>query len=160
MPIGVFGKADRAGLGDTFQSRGNVDAVAHQVAVALLDHIAQMDADAELDAALRRDAGVALHHAVLNLDGAAHGVDDAAELNEAPVAGALHYASVMRGDGGIDQIAPQRPKPRQGAILVRAGEPAVSDHIRDKDRGKSPGLGHEVLRHNPQRDGELLPAEM
>ena len=82
MPIGVFRKADCAGLGDTFQSRGDIDAVAHQIAVALLDHIAEMDADAELDAALGRKAGVALDHAVLHLDGAAHGVDHAAELND------------------------------------------------------------------------------
>ena len=47
-----------------------------------------MDADAELDAALGRQAGVALDHAVLHLDGAAHGVDHAAELDEDAVAGA------------------------------------------------------------------------
>ena len=64
------------------KSRGDIDAVAHQVAVALLDHIAEVDADAELDAALGRKAGVALDHAVLHLDGAAHGIDDASELNE------------------------------------------------------------------------------
>ena len=74
----------RAGLGDTFQSRGDIDAVAHQVAVALLDHVAEMDADPELDAPLRREAGVALDHAVLHLDGAAHGVDHAAELDQVP----------------------------------------------------------------------------
>jgi two-component sensor histidine kinase len=32
------------------KARGDIDAVAHQVAVALLDNIAEMDADAELDA--------------------------------------------------------------------------------------------------------------
>jgi hypothetical protein len=29
LPIGVFRKTNRSGFGDTFQSRGNVDAVAH-----------------------------------------------------------------------------------------------------------------------------------
>ncbi len=43
-----------------------------------------MDADAELDATLGRKASIALDHAVLHLDGAAHGIDHAAELNEAP----------------------------------------------------------------------------
>ena len=81
MPIGVLGEANRAGLGDPLQSRGDIDAVAHQIAIALLDDIAQMNADAELDAALGRHAGVALDHAVLHLDGAAHGVDHAAELD-------------------------------------------------------------------------------
>ena len=143
LPIGVLGKTDRAGLGDAFQSRGDVDAVAHQVAVALLDHIAQMDADAELDAALGRKASIALDHAVLHLDGAAHGVDDAAELDEDAVAGALDHAAVMHGDGRIDQIAPERPQPRQCAILVGAGKPAVSDHIRRQYCREFPGLGHD-----------------
>jgi hypothetical protein len=67
----------------------------HQIAVALLDHIAEMDADAELDPALGRKAGVALDHAVLHLDGAAHGVDHAAEFDEDAVAGTLHHAAVM-----------------------------------------------------------------
>ena len=82
LPIGVLGKTDAAGLGDAFQSRGDIDAVAHQIAVALLDDVAQMDADAKLDAALGRQAGIALDHAVLHFDGAAHRVDDAAELDE------------------------------------------------------------------------------
>ena len=43
-----------------------------------------MNADTKLDAALRRKAGIALDHAVLHFDGAAHGVDDAAKLDEAP----------------------------------------------------------------------------
>ncbi len=51
----------------------------------------------------------------------------------AAVAGALDDAPVMRGDGGIDQIATQAPQPRQGAILVRAGEPAVADNVGDQD---------------------------
>ena len=129
MPIGVFRQTDGAGLGDAFQPRGDIDAVAHQIAVALLDHIAQMDADAELDAALGRKAGVALDHAVLHLDGAAHGVDHAAEFDENAVAGALDHAAVMHGDGRVDQVAAQRAQPRQRAILIGARETAISDHV-------------------------------
>ena len=57
-----------------------------------------------------RHAGVALDHAVLHLDRASHRVDHAAKLDEETVAGALDDAPVMRGDGGIDQIAAQPPK--------------------------------------------------
>ena len=39
-----------------FEPRRDIDAVAHQVAIALLDYVAQMDTDAELDAALGRQA--------------------------------------------------------------------------------------------------------
>ena len=130
LPIRLLGQTDGARGGNAFQPRGDIDTVAHQIAVALLDHIAEMDADAELDAALGRKAGVALDHAVLHLDGAAHGIDHAAELDEVPVTGALDDAPVMRGDGGIDQIAAQPAETRQCAILVGASEPAVPHHIR------------------------------
>ena len=58
------------------------------------------------------------------------------------VAGALDDAPMMSGDGGINQIAAQRPQSRQGSILVRAREPAVADHIGDQDRCNFPGLAH------------------
>jgi hypothetical protein len=114
------------------------------IASAVAKRAAQssVDADTELDAALGWQASVALDHAVLHLDGTANGVDHAAELNEVPVAGALHYAPVMRGDGGIDQIAPQPAQSRQGAILVGAGKPAVSDYVRRKDGCEFSGLRH------------------
>jgi len=80
--------------------------------------------------------------AVLHLDGAAHGVDHAAEFEENAVAGSLDDAPVMRVDRGIDQIAPQAPEPRQRAILVRAGEPAVADDVRDQDSSDFPSSRH------------------
>jgi hypothetical protein len=54
LPIGVLRQADRAGLANTFETGGDIDAVAHQIAVALLHHVAEMDADPKLDAALGR----------------------------------------------------------------------------------------------------------
>ena len=123
LTIGVLGQADRAGLGDALQSRGDIDAVAHQVAVALLDHVAEMDADPKFDALVRRDASVALDHRPLDLNGAVHRVDDAPELDNCAVAGALDDAAVMHGDGRIDQVASQRPQPRQNPVLVGSGKP-------------------------------------
>ena len=133
-------KTNAARLGDAFEARGYIDAVAHQIAVALLDDIAEMNADPKLDAALGRQAGVALDKAVLHLNRAAHRVDHATELDEAAVAGALDHAPMMHRDGRINQIAAQRPEPRQNAILVRAREPAIADDIRDQDRSDLPGL--------------------
>ena len=144
LPVGVLGQADRAGLGDTFEPRGDVDAVAHQVAVAFLDHVAKMNADTKLDATLRGQAGVALGQAALHFDGAAHGIDDTAKLDEAPVAGPLDDAPAVRVDGGVDQVASQPPEPRQGAILVRPREPAVADNIRDQNRRDFPGSRHRA----------------
>ena len=110
LPIGVLGKADRAGLGDAFEPGGDIDAVPHEIAVALLDDVAEMNADAEFDAPLRRHAGVALDEAGLHFDRAAHRVDDAAELDDCAVAGALDDATVMGGDGRVDEIAAQPPE--------------------------------------------------
>ena len=112
--------------------RGDIDAVAHQIAVGLLDHVAQMDADAELDATLRRKTRVALDHAILHLDCAANGIDDASELYEDAVTRPLDDAAVMHGDGGIDQIASQRSEAGKCPLLVGPGKLAESDHIRRK----------------------------
>ena len=49
---------------------------------------------------------------------------------------------MMHGDGGIDQVAAQRPEPRKSAILVGPGEPAVTDNIGDQDRRDFPGIAH------------------
>ena len=105
LPIGVLGKTDCAGRANALEPRGDVDAVAHQVAVGLFDDVAQMNADAKLDAPFRRQAGVALDHAALDFDRAAHRVDHAAELDEAAVASALDETAVVCGDGRVDQVA-------------------------------------------------------
>ena len=81
-----------------------------------------MNADAELDAAVRQDAGVALDHRVLNFERAAHGVDHGAEFDQRAVAGALDHAPVVNRDRRVDQVAAERPQPRERAILVGAGE--------------------------------------
>ena len=82
------------------------------------------NADAELDALVRRDARVALGHAVLQFDRAAHGVDNATELDDQPVTGALDHAAVVEGDRRVDggrcaaraaaQACGPRPRPRAG----------------------------------------------
>jgi hypothetical protein len=58
--IGALGKADRAGLGDTLQPRSDIHAVAHKVAVGLLNDIAQMDSSVKFDALFWPYPGVAL----------------------------------------------------------------------------------------------------
>jgi hypothetical protein len=50
----------------------------------------------------------------------------------------------MHSDGRIDQIAAERPQPRQGTILVRPGKSAVTDHVGGENGGELPGLGHKV----------------
>ena len=71
----------------------------------------------------------------LHLDGAAHGVYHTAKLDQRPVPCALNYAPVVHGDGRIDEVATQHPQPRQSAVLIRPGEPAIPDNVCGQDRG-------------------------
>jgi hypothetical protein len=41
---------------------------------------------------------------------------------------------MMHGDGRIDQIAAQRPQPRQRPLLIGGGKPAVSGYVRRQPR--------------------------
>src|SRR5271165_4121338 len=109
LPVGLLRKTDRAGLSDAFEPRGDVDPVAHQIAVAFLDHVAEMDADAEVDALVRRDPCVALDHRSLDFNAAVHCVDDTPELDNCAIAGALDDPAVVYGDGGVNEIAAQSP---------------------------------------------------
>ena len=55
--------------------------------------------------------------------------DNAAKLHQRAVARALDNAPVIYGDGGINQITPERSQPGQRSILVGTGELAKSDDI-------------------------------
>ena len=83
---GDAGNTNSAGLGQCFQPRGDIDAVAEDV-VAIGNHVAEIDADAPPDAALVGQIGLAVEHAALHLGGTAHRVDDAGELRQYAVAG-------------------------------------------------------------------------
>src|SRR5690242_8168243 len=101
-----------------------------------------MDADAKLDAALRREAHIPLDHAILHLDGAAHGVDNAAKLDQHAITRAFDDASVVQGNGRIDQVTSESPEPRKRPLLVGTGELAVSGYVRRKNGCEVPGLCH------------------
>ena len=65
-------------------------------------------------------------------------IDDARELDQHAVAGRLDDAAAMRGDGGIDEVLPDRLEPGQRAFLVDAHETAVAGDIRRQHRCQSP----------------------
>ena len=44
----------------------------------------------------------------------------------------------MGGDGWVDEIATEAPQARECALLVRPGQPAVTDNVGDQDRGELP----------------------
>ena len=80
--------------------------------------------------------------AILHFDRGTHRVDHAAELDDCAVASALDDATMMGGDGWVDEVAAQAPDACQRTVLVSAGEPAVADNIRDQDGRELAGLAH------------------
>jgi hypothetical protein len=141
------GDANAAGIGEALQPRRHVDAVAEDV--VLLDHdVADMDADTELDTLVRRDGGIALGHAALHVDGAAHGGDDAGELDQHAIARRLDEPAVMLGDLGFEQGRHMRLELTERAFLVGCDEPAVARDIRGHD-GRQPPLQSNVCHWLP-----------
>ena len=95
--------ANPAGIGQGFQPRRDVDAVAEDV-LALRNYIAEVDAHSELDPLLDWSSRIALDHPALHLDPAAHSIDDARELGQKAVAGVLHDPAAVFGDLRIHQL--------------------------------------------------------
>ena len=112
--------ADAAGFRHDFEPRGDVDAVAEDV-VVLDDDVAEVDADAEDEAPRRAACPVAPRHASLEVDGAAHRVDDALEFDQHAVAGGLDDAALALAIAG--SISSRR------SVFSRASVPASSASI-------------------------------
>src|SRR5262249_39768632 len=87
-----IGDKHPAGIGQSLDPRTDVDAVAIEV-VALDDHVAEIDADAQLDAVIRRNTRIPLGNRLLHRDCAAHRIDDAGKLDQEAVAGGLDDAA-------------------------------------------------------------------
>jgi len=130
-----------AGIGERFDPGGDVDAVAVEV-IALDDDIAEIDADAQLDAAVRADAGVAFGHRLLHRDGAAHRVDDAGKFHQQAVAGGLDDATAVFGNLRIEELAAQRFEAFVSALLIGAHQPRIAGDIGGKDRGEAADRSH------------------
>ena len=70
--------------------------------VAVDDHLADVDADADVEPFLLGYGGVALCHSALEGDGAFDGIDHAAELGEEAIAHELEDPPVMPRDLGLE----------------------------------------------------------
>ena len=121
-----------------FEPCRDIDAVAENVAL-VDDDVADIDADAEFDAAVGRHIGVPFGHLALDFDGAAHRVDDAGELGQQTVAGGLDDAAAVLADPEIDDFAPVRLQPGERLLLVGAHQPAVAGDI-GRQNGRQPPL--------------------
>src|SRR4029077_10413216 len=108
--------ADPAGIGQRFQSRRDVNAITEDI-VAVDDDVADVDADAKVEPLVGGNTRVALGHAALHFNRAAHCIDHAREFHQQAVPGRLDDAAVMFGDLGVYQLPPVGFQRRQGAAV-------------------------------------------
>jgi hypothetical protein len=126
----------RLRFGQCLQPCSNVDAVAVDI-VAVYDHVADIDADAEGDALVLGDVGIPVDHRPLDLDRAADRIDHAREFDERPVASQLDDTAPLLLDLRVDQFPAMRLEAFERAFLVRSHQPRVARHIGGQDRGET-----------------------
>ena len=85
--------------------RSEVDTVAEDVVVVEND-VAEIDADAEMDASLGSHAGVARGHLALHLDRTTNRVDHARKLAEQTIARRVDDATTVLLDLGVGNLSP------------------------------------------------------
>src|SRR5262252_225623 len=86
-------------------------------------HVAEVDADAELDPVLWRRTLVAVGHCPLHFDGATRRVNRARELRQEAVAGVLYDPAPVLPNLRIDQLPEMGLEPFAGRLLIRADQP-------------------------------------
>jgi hypothetical protein len=137
--------ADPAGFGQGLEARGDVDAVAVDVAL-IDDDVTDIDADAKLDAPIGGRSRIARSHFALHLDRTAHRVYHAAEFDQHAVAGGLDDPPTMLGNLRIDQFAAFRgqsglpPHGPNGSSALSAFYPNVEGWHSLSVRGPIPSL--------------------
>ena len=113
------------------------DAVAEDV--VLVDHdVAEIDADAEIDAPLGWHFGVARGHLALYLDRATNRIDHARELAEQTVARRVDNAATMFLDLGVGYLSPQHLQRSERAFLVRPHQARVTRDVGRQNRRQAP----------------------
>jgi hypothetical protein len=97
--------------------------------VAVDHHIAEIDPDAEGNALILGDFGIALDHRALQLDSTSDGIDDAGKFHQHAVASGFDDAAAELLDLRIDQLAAVRFEVFKGAFLVGPHQPRVAGDV-------------------------------
>src|SRR5205085_4860269 len=133
--------ADAAGFCQGFKARGDVDAVAIDVA-RFDDHVTEVDAQPKEYVLLLGRLSIAVGHSTLNLNSASHRSDHAGKLREHSIASVLYDSTAVLLDLWIDQLAEMHFEPVVCALFVLPHEPRIAGDIGGEDRRKAAGRGH------------------
>ena len=125
MLVNIARNADTARIGQPLHSRGYVDTIAVEVA-PLHDDIAEAYANAEFEAFVLGQRGVALGECALDRNRAVHGIDGTGELGKRAIAGDFEDASAELGNRRRENFAAQRLEPFQCTDLVRLHQPRIA----------------------------------
>ena len=146
--VGRARERDAARGCERLDARSHVDRVARD-ALPLRDHVAYVDADAQLETMLHRECLVPGGQLTLCLDGAGHGLDRARQLGQQVVADCIDDAATVRLDSLAQQCALGVDRAQRGRLVGRH-QTAVPHGVGGEDRG-------ETARH---ADGSILLADL
>ena len=139
--------ADRARLGKRLEPGSDVDPIAKDV-VTVDDHIAEIDANPQLQAALGWDRIIDGARRVLHLDGAVQRIDDTRKIRQNAIACRADNPPAMRCNQRVDGGAElAQGLMRTGLILTH--QPAEPGYIGMQDGGELPlpgGRFHRRIR--------------
>src|SRR5262249_12019998 len=129
--------ADAARFSQGLKARGDIDTVAEDV-VVVDDDVAEIDADAEIDAPLRLHAGITCGNLALHLDRATNRIDHARKFAEQTVARRVDDAAAVLLDFGVGYLTPQRLQRSERAFLVRSHQARITRDVGRQDRCQAP----------------------
>src|SRR5262249_9797892 len=110
--------ADAADFGEAFESRGDIDAFAQEITVAL-DYVADGDADTERHVATRRIGQVAGPQGFLDVDRTAYRIHRAREFRKHGIAGGIEDAPARLGDEIVDDFPIGCETPQRLFLIFR-----------------------------------------
>ena len=124
-----------AALGERLHARRDVNTVAVNRAVGLLDYVAEVDADAELHAPVWRELNVVTFEHLLHLDRGLDRLDRTRELRQQRIARRVdHAAAAARHQAGDDFAIGLEGL--DGGGLVGRHQTGIADHVCAQDRGQ------------------------
>ena len=134
MVEGGLGDADPAGIGEGLEPGGDVDPVAVDP-VLLLDHVPQVDPDAEQHLPVLGQLCVARLQLLLHRHRALHRIHHAGELGQEVVPRRVHHpATVLLDEIGDDLLVGFEGLDGGGLVVLH--EAAVTGHVGAEDGGE------------------------
>jgi hypothetical protein len=129
------GDANATGLGDPLKPRRDVNSVPIDPGL-VVDHVTEVDPDAEEHAAVLRDRLVARRHDGLELDRAFDRADHTRKLGQDAVASRVDDAAAIAANQGEDHGLVSLEVAHRGGIVL-AHQPAVASDIGGQNGDKS-----------------------